>query len=61
MNKKKLIEKAEAFLKEAGFTNQDYIISLQGPSVIFAQTGQEKLSNDLILKADLMHLGIILV
>ena len=61
MNKKKLIEKAEAFLKEAGFTNQDYIISLQGPSVIFAQTGQEKLSNDLILRADLMHLGIILV
>ena len=61
MNKKKLIEKAIAFLKEAGFTNQDYIISLQGPSVIFAQTGQEKLSNDLILKADLMHLGIILV
>jgi len=61
MNKKKLIEKAIAFLQEAGFTNQDYIISLQGPSVIFAQTGQEKLSNDLILKADLMHLGIILV
>jgi hypothetical protein len=59
--KEELIEKAEAFLKEAGFTNQDYIISLQGPSVIFAQTGQEKLSNDLILKADLMHLGIILV
>jgi hypothetical protein len=29
--------------------------------VIFAQTGQEKLSKDLILKADLMHLGIILV
>jgi len=61
MNKKKLIEKAETFLKEAGFTNQDYVISLQGPSVIFAKTGQEKLSNDLILKADLMHLGIILV
>jgi len=61
MNKKKLIEKAIAFLQESGFTNQDYIISLQGPSVIFAQTGQEKLSNDLILKADLMHLGIILV
>jgi hypothetical protein len=61
MNKKKLIDKAEAFLKEAGFTNYDYIISLQGPSVIFAQTGQEKLSKDLILKADLMHLGIILV
>ena len=61
MNKKKLIEKAIAFLQEAGFTNQDYIMSLQGPSVIFAQTGQEKLSNDLILKADLMHLGIILV
>lgn len=61
MNKKKQIEKAEAFLKDAGFTNQDYIISLQGPSVIFAKTGKEKLSKDLILKADLMHLGIILV
>ena len=61
MNKKKLIEKAEVFLKESGFTNQDYVISLQGPSVIFAQTGQEKLSKDLILKADLMHLGIVLI
>jgi hypothetical protein len=61
MTKEKIIKKAEAFLKESGFTNQDYVISLQGPSVIFAKTGQEKLSNDLILKADLMHLGIILV
>lgn len=61
MNKKKLIEKAEVFLKESGFTNQDYVISLQGPSVIFTQTGQEKLSKDLILKADLMHLGIVLI
>ena len=61
MTKEKIIKKAEEFLKESGFTNQDYTISLQGPSVIFSKTGNEKLLNDLILKADLMHLGITLV
>ena len=56
--KRNTIQKAEKCLKEAGFTNTDYVISLQGPTVIFAQTGREKFGNDIILRADLMHLGI---
>jgi hypothetical protein len=58
MTKEKMIKKAETFLKEAGFTCQDYMISLQEPSVVLSKTGKDKLSNDLILKADLMHLKI---
>ena len=56
--KRKTIQEAEKCLKEAGFTNTDYVISLQGPTVIFSQTGREKFGNDIILRADLMHLGI---
>jgi hypothetical protein len=58
---KKIIDTAEEFLKEAGFTNQDYTISLQGPTVIFTKSGQDKLPNNLILIEDLMDLGVGLI
>jgi hypothetical protein len=56
--KKNLIKKVEKSLSEAGLTNQDYVISLQGPTLIFAQSGQEKFNNDIILRAELLDLGI---
>ena len=56
--KRKTIQKAEKCLKEAGFINTDYVISLQGPTVIPSQTGREKFDSDIILRADLMHLAI---
>lgn len=34
-----IINKAEALLKEKGFTQSDYIISLQGPTVILTKSG----------------------
>jgi len=35
-----IINKAETLLKEKGFTQSDYTISLQGPTVILTRTGQ---------------------
>jgi hypothetical protein len=58
MTKEKMIKKVVELLKEAGFTNQDYVISLQGPTLMLAKSGNDKILNDLILKADLIHLGI---
>jgi hypothetical protein len=56
--KRKIIQKAESLLSEAGFTQQDYVISLQGPTIILTKSGQQKLKENLILKADLIHIGI---
>ena len=47
MKKIILIKKVESILKEEGFNNSDYIISLQGPAVIFSQTGNAKLNIDI--------------
>ena len=57
-NKRNLIQKVEKCLSEAGLSQQDYVISLQGPTVIFAQSGQDKFDNDIILRAELLNLGI---
>ena len=57
-NKRNLIQKVEKCLSEAGLSQHDYVISLQGPTVIFAKSGQEKFDNDIILRAELLDLGI---
>jgi hypothetical protein len=51
-----MIEKVKELLKENGFTNEDYIISLQGPTLIPTKSGNIKLNNDLDLKIDLIGL-----
>jgi hypothetical protein len=61
MTKNKIIKKATELLEQSGFSPLDYVISLQGPTVIFAKSGAEKLQKDLCLKADLMSLGIVLM
>jgi hypothetical protein len=60
-NKRNLIQKVEKCLSEAGLSQQDYVISLQGPTVIFAQSGQDKFDNDIILRAELLNLGILIL
>ena len=60
-NKRNLIQKVEKCLSEAGLSQQDYVISLQGPTVIFAQSGQDKFDNDIILRAELLDLGILIL
>jgi hypothetical protein len=56
--KKNLIKEVEKSLTEAGLTQQDYVISLQGPTLIFAKSGREKFNNDIILRAEILDLGI---
>ncbi len=47
MKNREKIGKVESILKREGFNNQDYCISLQGPSVIFTMGGWEKLNKDI--------------
>ena len=44
MNKSEIIQKVEKILADNGFTNNDYTISLQGPTVILTRTGHEKMT-----------------
>jgi hypothetical protein len=56
--KKNLIKEVEKSLTEAGLTQQDYVISLQGPTLIFSKSGREKFEKDIILRAEILDLGI---
>jgi hypothetical protein len=56
VNKKQIIEKAEAFLKLYGFTQKDYVVSLQGPTIILSISGTEKMHGN--LKNELLNVGI---
>ena len=47
MRKRILIDKVESILKKEGFNNDDYIISLQGPTVILSQSGNEKINEEI--------------
>ena len=57
--KKNLIKEVEKSLSEAGLSQQDYVISLQGPTLIFAQSGQEKFEKDYVLRNRIQDLGIL--
>jgi hypothetical protein len=58
MTKGKIIKNAESLLEECGFTQHDFVISLQGPTLILAQSGRDKIEKDSTLKVNLMHIGI---
>jgi hypothetical protein len=45
--KHEIILKGENILKKAGFTNTDYTISLQGPTVIFTKSGNSKITDEI--------------
>tara|TARA_Y100000389_G_C17188514_1_gene377641 strand:+ start:346 stop:522 length:177 start_codon:yes stop_codon:yes gene_type:complete len=47
MRKRILIDQVESILKKEGFNNNDYIVSLQGPTVILSQSGNEKITEDI--------------
>jgi hypothetical protein len=59
--KMNLIKEVEKSLSEAGLSQQDYVISLQGPTLIFSQSGHEKFNNDIILRAEILDLGILIL
>jgi hypothetical protein len=58
MNVKTKIERIESLLKDYGFDNNDYIISMQGPTLIFTKVGLEKMEQTLPLKAELMSMRV---
>ena len=58
--KTNLIEQAEKTLNEAGITNLDYIMSLQGPTIIFTTgSGRQKFEKNNVLKNTIADLGIL--
>jgi len=56
MKKRQIIEKAEAFLKLYGFTQKDYVVSLQGPTIILSISGTEKMDGN--LRNELLNVGM---
>jgi sugar/nucleoside kinase (ribokinase family) len=56
MNKRKVIDRTEAFLKENGFTQADYIVSLQGPTVILSMSGAQKMNEE--IREEVMKIGM---
>jgi hypothetical protein len=57
MNRKKeIIEKANALLKLYGFIQEDYIVSLQGPTVILSANGTQKIHGN--LRNELLNIGM---
>jgi ABC-type transport system substrate-binding protein len=59
MNKSKIINQAKDLLAKEGFGQQDYVISLQGPTVILAITGQSKMTPE--IQKDLEEIGMIVL
>lgn len=54
----KKIKEIEEVLSDYGFTKEDYVISLQGPTVVLTVSGKEKMERTLPLKADLMSMRV---
>ncbi len=44
------IKKVEDILDKAGFTHADYVLSLQGPTVVLTQSGNAKINEEVKLK-----------
>jgi hypothetical protein len=58
MSKRELIARTESLLKERGFGQEDYIVSLQGPTIIFTTDGLQRLEQDPSLRTELTSMGV---
>jgi hypothetical protein len=56
MNKHEIISKTRILLNSAGFDDNEYVISLQGPTVIMGEGMEEKLSQE--LKEKIIKIGM---
>ena len=45
--KKEIIQQTETILKNNGFVQTDYIVSLQGPTLILATSGEKKITDSI--------------
>ena len=55
-SKSVIIQKGTDYLKEKGFAESDYCMSLQGPTVILTVTGEEKMSDE--VREKLVKIGL---
>jgi hypothetical protein len=58
MSKGLIIEQAEALLIKRGFKQSNWIVSLQGPTVIFTEEGLKKYEEDQRIREELLNLGV---
>jgi len=56
MNKHEIISKTRILLNSSGFDDNEYVISLQGPTVIMGEGMEEKLSQE--LKEKIIKIGM---
>lgn len=57
--KKQIMSQTEAILKDNGFVTMDYIISLQGPTLILAKTGTDKMTDQ--IRKEIEKTGMIIM
>lgn len=55
-SKNRTIEMGKNLLRENGFDYQDYIVSLEGPTLIFTEEGRKKLTTK--IRQEIKGLGI---
>lgn len=53
------MNQTEAILKDNGFVTMDYIISLQGPTLILAKTGTDKMTDP--IRKEIEKTGMIIM
>ncbi len=56
MNKHEIISKTRILLNSAGFDDNEYVISLQGPTVIMGEGMEEKLTPE--LRGEILKTGM---
>jgi hypothetical protein len=54
-----VIKQGQKYLESMGFTDYDYILSLQGPTFIFSIEGNKKLTDE--IRERLENIGIIIL
>ena len=60
-SKQKTIQEAQTILSNLGLNQNDYIISLQGPTIIPTQEGKKKLEENPSIENSLNNLGVLVL
>lgn len=60
-SKQQTIQEAQTILQNFGLNQNDYIISLQGPTVIPTQGGKKKIEENLEIENSLNKLGVLVL
>ena len=60
-SKQKTIQEAQTILRNLGLNQNDYIISLQGPTIIPTQEGKKKLEENPSIENSLNNVGVLVL